>query len=397
MTDYLIANPTDSLLWGIVISVFILIGMFYVYKGLRSDSTSEKLLMIGFACIFFGLAGMRIYFYYANFQIDGIYIDHDFYGNYDNGGKNFMLLTRIAYFSAILGVTIFLLAAEIILKKTRYLLTIVNIFLLVLFFALPFDTAQVICYVAVILSIMEFSLIMFVFTRKSRTQFQGVSMPMVLGIIVVVFGHLFDTSIVKELEVIPPFVSPLLYIFGATIVILPAIINPKYLSRALTNWLLFSIILAIITFTGFSFILSLELTNLLLQIIFIGMVVMAIALFFSIYRTIKIIISKKKVPMAEKSPDILKSFTKRQRVTEEEVKYYREQKICLVCKDKVARIIYTCPECDALYCIKCSKALGNLENACWSCDSAIDPAKPVNLPERSEPEEEETLVGKKNI
>lgn len=48
-----------------------------------------------------------------------------------------------------------------------------------------------------------------------------------------------------------------------------------------------------------------------------------------------------------------------------------------MCKGKVSRINYICPECDALYCIKCSEALSNLENACWVCNEPFDESKPT--------------------
>lgn len=63
-------------------------------------------------------------------------------------------------------------------------------------------------------------------------------------------------------------------------------------------------------------------------------------------------------------------------ITEEEVTFHRERKICLVCKGAVAGINYICPECSALYCINCSKELSNLENMCWVCNEPIDKEKP---------------------
>ena len=39
--------------------------------------------------------------------------------------------------------------------------------------------------------------------------------------------------------------------------------------------------------------------------------------------------------------------------------------------------MYTCPACDALYCIKCSDSLSNLENACWVCNTPFDESKPT--------------------
>ncbi|MFX1321776.1 MAG: hypothetical protein ACFFAQ_09030 [Promethearchaeota archaeon] len=64
-------------------------------------------------------------------------------------------------------------------------------------------------------------------------------------------------------------------------------------------------------------------------------------------------------------------------ITEEEVTYYREQKICLVCKSKVGGFnTYICTGCDALYCENCARALSNLENACWACNAPIDKSRP---------------------
>ena len=64
-------------------------------------------------------------------------------------------------------------------------------------------------------------------------------------------------------------------------------------------------------------------------------------------------------------------------ITEEEVTYYREQKICLVCKSKVGGFnTYICTACDALYCENCARALSNVENACWACNEPIDKSRP---------------------
>lgn len=77
--------------------------------------------------------------------------------------------------------------------------------------------------------------------------------------------------------------------------------------------------------------------------------------------------------------EFLRMFTKPEYLTEKEITFYREQKICLVCKSQVSRLTYICPKCDTLYCVKCSDALSKLENACWVCETPIDETKPVKL------------------
>ena len=70
---------------------------------------------------------------------------------------------------------------------------------------------------------------------------------------------------------------------------------------------------------------------------------------------------------------------KRMRITEEEISFHMERKICVVCKGDVSRVNYMCPKCNTLYCVNCSEALSNLENTCWVCNEPIDETKPVKL------------------
>lgn len=63
-------------------------------------------------------------------------------------------------------------------------------------------------------------------------------------------------------------------------------------------------------------------------------------------------------------------------ITEEEITFHKEKKICLVCKARALKFTYICPECEALYCMNCAQALTNLENTCWVCETIIDDRKP---------------------
>ncbi|MHA2037663.1 MAG: hypothetical protein ACW98X_14595 [Promethearchaeota archaeon] len=85
-------------------------------------------------------------------------------------------------------------------------------------------------------------------------------------------------------------------------------------------------------------------------------------------------IQKKEIKVEE---SLFRLYEKPELITEEEVMFHREKKICLVCKGKVSRINYICPKCNALYCINCSETLSNKENICWVCNEPIDESKPV--------------------
>lgn len=90
------------------------------------------------------------------------------------------------------------------------------------------------------------------------------------------------------------------------------------------------------------------------------------------------------------------NFRRKQEITEEEVTVSREKKICLVCKGKVSEFnVYLCPNCETFYCQTCARALINLENACWACNSPIDKTKPVNI-KKEEPIESDIDTQIKN-
>ena len=84
-----------------------------------------------------------------------------------------------------------------------------------------------------------------------------------------------------------------------------------------------------------------------------------------------------------------------EQLSEEEVTFYREQKICLVCKGTTLGFTYICPDCKALYCEKCARSLIDLENACWICNSAIDKTKTVKIHKRKEIKDFKTVKEKK--
>jgi hypothetical protein len=88
--------------------------------------------------------------------------------------------------------------------------------------------------------------------------------------------------------------------------------------------------------------------------------------------------------LKETLPSKSEIYIRPEKITEEEISFYREQQICLVCKNKISRMMYHCPKCDVLYCPKCVEALSNLENMCWVCNTPLDESKPVKPLEKKE-------------
>ena len=76
-----------------------------------------------------------------------------------------------------------------------------------------------------------------------------------------------------------------------------------------------------------------------------------------------------------------------QKITAEEVTYFKEKKICLVCKGNIEGFNnYICPKCEVLYCENCARTLIDFENTCWVCEFPMDKSKPSKPFKRKEDE-----------
>ena len=84
--------------------------------------------------------------------------------------------------------------------------------------------------------------------------------------------------------------------------------------------------------------------------------------------------SKKEIKVED---SLFRLYERPLQISEEEVIFHRDRKICLVCKGDVVRVSYICPKCNALYCINCSEVLSNQENMCWVCSDRFDESKPT--------------------
>ncbi|MFX1349970.1 MAG: hypothetical protein ACFE92_14975 [Promethearchaeota archaeon] len=82
-----------------------------------------------------------------------------------------------------------------------------------------------------------------------------------------------------------------------------------------------------------------------------------------------------------------------EQVIGQKITVYDELKTCIVCKGSAVGFnIYVCPHCNSIYCKGCAKAVIEIENACWTCESPIDKARPSQILEK---EKEKTKLDQK--
>ena len=384
-------DPLERSLRGVAIFLALFSAVYFINKGDKRKIFNEKLIMFSLASLILGFAFSLIFTFFQVLQIPGglSLFDSNTYLAVVPFQENiiYKIYGRLSYISISIGFTFFLFAFDIIVKKTKYLFTITYLILLsieIIFFANHTLVKAIFNFPIILGMSILVPLVFYLYTRWSRLEFKAISSFLSFGFLMFIISLNLAKSEHKELGVYPLALSPLLLIFGCLITILPTIVNPKFLSRALLYWMLYAII-------TIPFLVAIIIINILnglkwyfIMEFFIAFVYIYTLFFFTI-RNIRSEISAQIQKKDKYSiPQILGIFARPEKVTEEEVIYHRERKICVVCKGKLLRAIYLCPECDALYCTKCSEAISSLENACWSCLTPIDPLKPVKLKEKEE-------------
>jgi len=386
----MIWSPVQILLMGIVINLLFLGGGLYLYNGKRQENRNGKYFMYGMGISWICHAIAWIFWIAADLQISGYYKNNIFYGDFDVPNSNFRLLSLTGGVIIFIGMAIFIFSFEVIVKRTKFILTIINVFSIVIILVLvPFELIYLVTGIIFLYNSILFLIIMLKLAKSAQPEIRAVAIQILFGYFLMVNGFVLAVDTVKELNIIPLELPPILYIIGILIVIYPIIVNPEHFSRAPSFLLKIGIV---IFFFNMFFLLFFIIIGVLIEMLIINLIYTLI-LIYSVYHLRKLTKSEAIIEKDEtKLHDLLGTFMRPQKVTEEEVSISKEKKICLVCKGKVLGINFLCRECESFYCEKCYRALTNLENMCWACDAALDESKPVK---RLEKEEKEVKVDEK--
>ncbi|MFX1387486.1 MAG: hypothetical protein ACFE9M_09740 [Promethearchaeota archaeon] len=304
--------------------------LFYINRGRKKESEHEKILMYGFASFWFSIALARSFFYFSDYFLEATYTGD--------------LITIIETFDIV-----------------NY--TFLYFYLYIFFYML--------------INVISLSLIFIWFSIKLKQEFQSLSSVMAVGFTIFLIGWVFEATIIKSLKIIHPAIPPILVIGGALIAISPLVTNLEFFSKGFTNWFVLVSIICILVFLGLTSFTNLPLFVISLVIIMISSFILIMVIIYIVINVVKKVRTPES-PALEKSgelKDFLKIFSKPKAFTKEEINFYIEKKICLVCKSKISRLNYVCPGCEVLYCVRCSEALINLENACWVCETPLNELK----------------------
>lgn len=240
-------------------------------------------------------------------------------------------------------------------------------------------------YINEFITIIILSLLFVWSSIKSKKEFQAISSVISIGFVIIVIGWTFEAIIIRSINPVSRALPSLFIIIGSLIAISPLVGYSEFFTKPFIRLLIFVMIGLIATFLVLTLFFNLPLFIVVLIFIWIAVFVLVLVVGYVIY-----IYSKRRQRESEIRRDEIKDtismFTRPPKITIEEAKFYREKGVCIVCKNKISRLNYVCPSCNVFYCLKCSEALTNLENACWVCESPFDESKPVRLEQKVDEE-----------
>jgi len=259
----MIWDPLERFLWGIAITIAIMCGIYFIRIGKKREVFNEKIIMLGLASLPLGFAFSLLFTYFQVLQVPpapGNFSNNvfTFCGNYELSSWSYEVLGRLSYILLGIGGMFFVLAYDIIVKRTKYLLTIIFIIIIIIVivtFFLDFEWARIVFNFLLMPALIIFvPLVLYRFTKWSHLEFKAVSSFLLFGFILFMISLNLAKRAHKKLKVFPLFLSPLVLILGCCIILLPIIINPKVLSGALKYWVVF----AVLTVPLFGYILYFE-------------------------------------------------------------------------------------------------------------------------------------------
>lgn len=402
MAEIAVFDYTSQMLQGVFITLTFICASLYLYRGYLQEDKKSRDFLYGFGLAYLGLALNLTIYYFMYEHIEGYYVDNTFYAFFENGGviiKNpveYEMIVRIGAVFTLVGQTVLFFFIEKNIKKTRYIMTITIFGLGCITFFVPLSLAFLIqAYSAILFFMFAISIVIY-FIKVSKLELKAIGSLLFFGMILTLFASTIGGDTGKSLNIFPLWFAAILNIMGVIIIMLPLLAPSRHFTKAIKYWFIISAItvgMAALVYISI-FIIGFENLDEVGRTLYIqqGLVLlpfMAIAIILSFLSIRKAMRQDQSTP-SKMQEDILKLFSRPQKLTEEEVSVAMDKKICLVCRNKLARDIYLCPGCSALYCKKCASTLANMENECWACNVPFDESKPVK---KKEYKEEELAMG----
>jgi hypothetical protein len=390
MTDIL-WTPLDSLLSGATITLTFLVSYLFFERAKQKDKKEEKSFLQSFALLFFGLALSGTVDYFAVFYYEGYFNGFVYVGVRNDLISPVFELYAFSEGIFFVSTILYYFQFERATQMRHHLISMIGILILIVYLILVFFLTgllglEIIQSLSYLIAIIEAIILLYTLlelAKKSSFEFQNITLSIIVGFLLFSMSTAIGDPEVLNVIYFGTIIMSALSLVGVFFYLIPLYFNIEKISQIRSSYL-WGLIIFVNSIT-----MVLAIYLLLVSLVFILIPLYFLIISFPItFLLVRILNQEKKLKSQSENlqamherknvdVNLLNIFNRPQKITEEEVSVSKERKICLVCKGKLTRSIYLCPECNALYCMKCSDTLSTLENACWVCETSFDESRPV--------------------
>jgi hypothetical protein len=203
--------------WIIVLCYLVIIGIIFLRRMAKADKEFKpvRILYLSLALIFFFYIGNRIFFILSDFERD-LHGTSPLHYQFVNIGYIF---TELAFISLLYY------GERFAIKKTKFILTYITIGIIVIEAVLVlnpeyFIIVRTLTY-GLTYSLLALVLILFLrLTAQSTGKLRRNFLITVVGLIILSVGAILETDALLSSGAIPPYLTPILFAIGATIITL---------------------------------------------------------------------------------------------------------------------------------------------------------------------------------
>ncbi len=206
---------TKTISWLIVIVYLVILGIVFLIrmKNADRDFKSQRLLFRSLALVF--------YFYILN---RFFFILSDFERNLNNTTPFHYQLVNIGYiFSEIAFLNLLYFAEKFAIKKTKFLLTYITTIVIIIEIILVFNPAYF-GIVRILTYSLSYTLLLLIFILFLRLTINSTGilrrnfLLTLVGLVIIAAGGILETDVLLSTGIIPPWLTPVLFAIGATII-----------------------------------------------------------------------------------------------------------------------------------------------------------------------------------
>ena len=127
----MIWDPFERILWGCALTIAVMCGIYFIHIARKREIFNERIIMLGLASLPLGFGFSLFFTYIQVLQVPGDFINNVFCGIYEDNAL-YVFFGRLSYISFGIGGMFFVLAFEIIIKRTKFILSTIFLIIIVI-------------------------------------------------------------------------------------------------------------------------------------------------------------------------------------------------------------------------------------------------------------------------